>query len=279
MEIKLIAFDLDGTFLNDRKEIIPENMTALQAAADRSIMIVPATGRIFSGLHAELRTAPYIRYYLTINGSYVYDRKEDAILRRAEISPELAIRFYDYAETLDVLYDCYQDNWGFMSASMLERAPQYVTNAGILELVKRLRTPVDDLREHIRQLGHPVQKLQLYLGDIPPLEKEALMRDLAQRFPELRITSSVNCNIEINSREASKGQALKGLCEAMGISMENVMAFGDGSNDMDMISTAGLGVAMENAEEELKSAAKYVTADNNSAGVAQAINKMLEGRL
>ena len=109
MDIRLISFDLDGTFLDDGKGIPPENLRALEQAAARGIWIVPATGRIVAGLPEPLRTLPFMRYYITANGSYVYDALEDRAVARAEIPLARALEFYEYADGLDALYDCLTD--------------------------------------------------------------------------------------------------------------------------------------------------------------------------
>ena len=274
MKIRMIAFDIDGTFLDDRKEIPPENLRELERAAEGGVLIVPATGRIYTGLPEAVRALPFMRYFLTVNGAYVYDAVEDAILRRSEISAELALRLMDYADTLPVLYDCYQDNWGYMSRHMLERVGDYMDDPGILKLIRTLRTPVDSLPDLVRQRDRPVQKLQLYLKDVSG--KAEMMARISSLFPEVSVTSSVNRNIEINSAGATKGQALAGLCQLLGVPLQEVMAFGDGSNDADMLSAAGLGVAMANADQCVKDSADYVTLSNNDAGVAAAIRKFLE---
>lgn len=274
MDVRLIAFDLDGTFLADDKSIPEKNLRALERAAEQGAYIVPATGRIYGGVPEALRRLPFIRYYITVNGAYVYDAWEDEILQRAEMSPELALSVLDYADSLPVLYDCYQDNWGYMTRSMLDQVGDYVDQPGVLKLIRTLRTPVDSLPDAIRQRGRPVQKLQLYVGDMP--DKAALMAELARRFPEVNVTSSVSCNIEINSAEAGKGRALLGLCRHLDLDPKTVLALGDGSNDADMLRAAGIGVAVANAQPQALSAADYVSASNNAAGVAQAISHFME---
>lgn len=273
MKVSMIAFDLDGTFLDDRKEIPQENIRAIARAAAAGAYIVPATGRIYEGIPEPLKTLPFMRYYLTINGAYVYDAAENKILRRAELSAEESLSILEYADTQPVLYDCYQDNWGFMTRTMLERVEEYVDIPGILKLIKTLRTPVDSLPETIRQRARPVQKLQFYVPDAE--DKLRIMRELVQRFPDISVSSSVHCNIEINSREATKGQALLGLCRHLNIAPEEVIAFGDGSNDIDMLRAAGLGVAVSNAEEAVKAAADLISDSNNACGVAKVIDRFV----
>ena len=82
-------------------------------------------------------------------------------------------------------------------------------------------------------------------------------------------------NIEINGGGASKGQALCALCEYLGIDIRDTVAFGDGSNDLDMINSAGTGVAMANAVDELKAAADFVTLSNMECGFARALENFM----
>ena len=94
-------------------------------------------------------------------------------------------------------------------------------------------------------------------------------------FPELRATSSVKNNIEINSENAGKGKALKALAAYLGIDIKETAAFGDGTNDSEMIIAAGCGFAMENACAELKAHADRLTCNNNLGGVGKGIKSIL----
>ena len=166
MGIKLIAFDLDGTFLDPKKNIPPDNIRALEEAAAKGVVIVPATGRIVGGVPQQIRELPFVRYYVTANGAFVYDAVEDKAVARAEIPLEDALSLLRYEDSLGISYDCYQDGWGYMSADMYDRAGEYVTDPGILKLVLTLRTKVPELKEYLRQKGESVQKLQLYFTDM-----------------------------------------------------------------------------------------------------------------
>ena len=85
MSIKILAFDLDGTLLDDRKQIPQENIEAIQSAAAKGVHIVPATGRIYKGIPEELKSLPFMRWFITANGSYLYDAAEDHAAARAEM--------------------------------------------------------------------------------------------------------------------------------------------------------------------------------------------------
>ena len=271
MSIKLIAFDLDGTFLDDKKNIPPENLRALEAAAAKGVYIVPATGRIYKGIPEAIRGLPFMRWYITVNGSYVYDAVEDHAAARAEIPLERAIEFYEYCDTLGLLYDCYQDNWGFMGEEMLAEASRVIPDPGIRKLIVTLRTPVPELKQYLREKGENLQKLQLYFTDMEL--RARMLRELPARFPDMSVSSSVPFNIEINAKTATKGHALETLCGLLGLDRSESMALGDGTNDLDMLVRAGVGVAMANADPKLLDAADYVTGSNNDAGFAKAIEK------
>ncbi len=274
MKYRLIAFDLDGTLLDDKKHIPPENMAALYAAAERGMYIVPATGRIYTGMPEELKRLPFLRWCITVNGAYVYDAAEDKAVHREEISQKLALQVIDYMDENGLIYDCYKDNWGYMDRRFYEHAAKFMPDKGILDLLVRLRTPVESLREYIMQSGGSVQKLQMYFTDME--ERSRQLKCLPEIFPELAVTSSVKNNIELNSAAANKGGALEALCRHLGVLPEETVAFGDGTNDITMLRTAGLGVAMGNAAPEVKAAADVVTEDNEYAGVAKVINQILQ---
>ena len=271
--IKLIAFDLDGTFLDDKKNIPPENLRALEQAAAKGVWIVPATGRIYKGIPEAIRNLPFMRWYITVNGSYLYDAVEDRAAARAEIPLDRAIEFYEYCDTLGLLYDCYQDNWGFMTASMLAVAARVIPDPGVRELIVKLRQPVPELKAYLREKGEDLQKLQLFFTDMEL--RARLIRKLPERFPDLSFSTSMPFNIEINAKTSTKGCALETLCGLLGIDRSESMALGDGTNDLDMLVQAGVGVAMANADPALLEAADYVTGNNNEGGFASAVEKFV----
>ena len=274
-ELKLIAFDLDGTFLNDSKAIPEENLQAIEEAAKRGIAVVPATGRLYPALPHELRELPFMRYYILINGAKVYDAREDKVLFSAELPNELAIALFSYAEEIGCLYDCYLHDKGLMSRGLYDALDEIVDNKIYLEYMKSIRKPVENLKELIREDGGPVQKVQYFFKDME--ERKRQLATLADRFPGTKVTSSVPMNIEINAANASKGPALEALCKHLGFTAENAAAFGDNTNDLNMVQAAGRGVAMKNSDAVLLAAADIITPfDNNEAGVGRMIMEFLK---
>ena len=271
--IKILAFDLDGTLLDDSKQIPQDNIDAIKRAAARGVQIVPATGRIYKGIPDELKSLPFMRWFITANGSYLYDAIKDKAAARAEIPAEEAVAFYEYADTLGVLYDCYQDNWGYMTADMLKVAPGIIPDPGVRKLITGLRAPVPELKAYLREKGTGVQKLQLYFTDMQ--QRARMLEELPERFPNLAFSTSMPFNIEVNALTATKGQCLMSLCRILDVEAKDSMALGDGTNDLDMLELAGIGIAMANAAPALLEAADYVTASNNEAGFARAVERFV----
>ena len=268
-DIRIIALDLDGTLLDSGKNLSAANRDALAAAAEKGIHIVPTTGRFFGGMPESIRALPFVRYAITVNGAQVYDRVTDAAIVREELPLATALAVMRYLDGFDVIYDCYQDNWGRMTASMQERAADYAPDAHYLKMIRELRKPYPDLKVHLEEEGRDVQKIMLFARDLPT--RAQIADGLKARFPELAVTASTWNNLELNSANAHKGLALKRFAEHLGLGLENCMAFGDGANDLTMVQAAGIGVAMANACHEVLAAADYVTLSNDEDGVAAAL--------
>ena len=273
--MKLIALDLDGTLLNTEKELTAENEAALRRAAEAGVEIVPATGRFYAAIPEAVRSLPSIRYAITINGAQVWDVRAARPLLRAEIPWRRAVELLTYLDRLPVIYDCYMDDWGWMTQAHYDRAADYAPHHHSLELLRKFRTSVPELKAHLARIGHDVQKIQTFFLD--PALRARTMVALAADFPDLAVTSSIPRNLEFNCAEAQKGTALLRLAAYLGIPQTETMAFGDDLNDVSMLKAAGLGVAMANASPEVKAVANTQTASCDENGVAQALNMLFQG--
>lgn len=269
--VKLLALDLDGTLLNSQKELTPRTRDALYAAAEAGVEVVPTTGRFFTGMPEVIQKLPFLHYAITINGAQVYDIRVEKAVSAADIPLETALRVLEYLDSFPVIYDCYQDNWGWITRSMQENAAAFVPLAPALRMVRELRTPVDELKTYLRAQNRGVQKLQLFTPDAAL--REQLLAELANRFETLSVSTSMPCNIEINDAHANKGEAIASLAAYLGLPMAATMAIGDGLNDKSMIRMAGLGVAMANACPEILALADEVTSSCDEDGAALAIER------
>ena len=278
MAYKLFAFDLDGTLLDDDKHIPEKNLRALEYAAAQGAVLVPATGRLYAVIPDVLRNLDFIRYYILINGACVYDSLEDRILCSADIPPDMSLKFLEYADSTPAIYDCYTENRAYMTESMYNSAESFFPDQPhMLYMVKTVRTPVPELKAFLREKGCCTQKMQLFFRPEHMDIRQRVLSEIPELFPELCPTSSVKNNIEINSIKAGKGKALLMLAEKLGIRRDETAAFGDGTNDTEMLTAAGCGAAMANAEGSVKAAADIITGSNNEGGVGEGIIRFLKG--
>lgn len=270
-DIKMIGLDLDGTLLNSDKVLTENTKRVLSEAIARGVVVLPATGRPLSGLPKEVLEFPGIRYALTANGARVIDMQEDRIIYENLVPYETAEKLLDIMGKYDTILEVYYDGVGFSSESMLNRVHEFFRSPAMAHYVKTTRRPVPDVRKMFTEGKRSSDKVQaIFLNDEDKLKA---WTEIVDTIPNIEITGALENNIEVNAAGVSKGKTLVNLGALLGIEREEIMACGDGANDIDMIIEAGLGVAMENAVLCVKEAADVITSSNDEEGVAKAIEK------
>ena len=270
-DIKMIAVDLDETLLDSNKVFTEYSRRVIREALEQGIIVLPATGRPASGVPRELMEFPGIRYALTSNGARVLDLQEGKVLYERLIPFEQGKKLLEILKKFDALLEIYYEGIGYAGAEDLKRIVQYMPSAPMAQYVVNTRRPVEDVWEMYCREHRPTDKIQALFADLD--EKEKAFAEVREKLPEIEICGALWNNLEANQKEARKGIALIRLGEILEIPAENIMACGDGSNDIEMIREAGFGVAMSNAIDEVKAAADYVTLSNDEDGVAKAIEK------
>ena len=142
------------------------------------------------------------------------------------------------------------------------------------EYMRKTRIWVDDVMEMLRRSTKGLDKVQVLFADME--ERSAAWEDLLS-VRELELVGSLGYNIEINAAGVNKGSGLVNLGRLLGIKREEIMACGDGDNDLLMLREVGFGVAMANGVEQVKEAADYITLSNEEDGVADAIERFALG--
>ena len=270
--IRLIAVDLDGTVLDDRKQLTPRTLEALRAAGRQGVLIVPATGRTHAGLPPELLALPGVRYAITSNGARVMDLAAGKALRELYIPRGTALAAYDALSAFDCMTDLFQDGHGYTTPANRAASYRFVPD-NLRDYVLNTRIALPGLRSFIAGQKRGIEKLTLFfLEEAERRRAWTAMEDLG-----LEVVSSLPLNMELNARGVNKGAGLLALADALGLPVSSLMACGDGGNDTAMVRAAGLGVAMANAFPEVKEAADYITASNNQDGVGRAVEKFVLG--
>lgn len=274
-KIKMIGLDLDGTLLTDKKELTTRTIEVLRKAIDMGVTVLVATGRPWMGVPEELREFPGMKYALTSNGARVINSESGEVFAEHLLSCASAKKALEICGKYDTLQEVYFDGQGYASRGKMKYVEKYHKNPNMWEYMRRTRIPVDDIFELLERENRGLDKVQALFVDMD--EREKAWREL-QREGNLELVGSLKYNIEINATGVNKGKALVDLGRMLGIKRSEIMACGDGDNDTVMLREAGFGVAMSNAEEQVKKAADYITLSNEEEGVAYAIEKfVLEG--
>lgn len=272
-QIKMIGLDLDGTLLNEQKHLTDYTRDVLTRAIEKGVVVLVATGRPVTGVPQELLDFPGMRYVLSSNGGRILDMQEHKIIYEKPVPYDLAVRILKILDEYDTLKEIYFDGKGYVSQKELEKVHDYLSNPAMADYIRDTRKGIDDIWGKMREMeGHGLDKLHgLFRNKEERLEAKARIRALG----DLEISDSLGMNLEINAPGVDKGNGLLRLGELLGIRREEIMACGDGNNDLAMIRKVGLGVAMANAVPEIKEAADYITLSNEEDGAAKAIEKFV----
>ena len=214
MDIRLIAFDLDGTLLRSDKSISPRTMQALLAARERGVLLVPSTGRLLRSLPEPLLDKSLTRYHILVNGAQVYDSFEDKTLLREELTPQQAMCMLHFLKSRNVLRGVYIDGLGHMSREDFSEIEAVAATPATAALMRRSYQTDEDL-DAVTAQHNSVQKIIAFFRN--PDDKQATIREITARFPGYAVSSSLGNNIEINAQNATKGSALCFLCEKIGM--------------------------------------------------------------
>ena len=267
MKYKLIVLDLDGTLTNSKKEITPRNKETLIRAQQQGVRLVLASGRPTYGivpLANELRMNEFGGFILAYNGGEIINWETKETIYENVLPNDVIPTLYESARThhLSILtYD---------GAEIVteKRDDPYVQKEAFLT-----KMAVRATNDFLTDITLPVAKC-LIVGDaekLIPLEAK-LSRQLQGRVNVFR---SEPYFLELVPQGIDKAQSLGVLLKETGIAREEIIAIGDGYNDLSMIEFAGLGIAMGNAQEPVKKAADYITLSNDEDGVAEALDKFL----
>ncbi len=267
MKYKMIVLDLDGTLTNRDKVITPRTKKSLMDAQKMGVRIVLASGRPTYGivpLAAELELEKYGGYILSFNGGMITNCRTHEVVFKKELPKEANVRIVELAkkEQVDILT--------YEGAQIITNNPEN-PYAKLESRINHLKLKqVDNLAEY---LDFTVPKfLMLDDGDYLALVEARVKAALGKNFSVYR---SDPFFLEILPRGIDKAQSLAQLLNLLGMEREQMIACGDGYNDLSMIEFAGLGVAMENAVRPVRNAADYVTFSNNDDGVAHVVERFV----
>ena len=263
MEIRLVAVDVDGTLLNSRKELTDPVMKAIRAVRDRGVLFTIATGRDISGLRFfEQLLSPQVPV-ITYNG---------AEIRRAGSGELISAVTLPEDSGMEIIRQGLKR--GF-SVIVWSRGVLYIGQAGDYS---RGYSEMYGVRE--LDLTQPDKLAKQGITKVIWAGEPSVIARLEESFRLSPLPGSGCCTsdpsyLEFMAEGVNKGAGLKAAAESLGLGRQEVMAVGDGHNDLPMLRWAGVSVAMGNASPEVKENADYVADSCDHDGLASALNKLI----
>lgn len=263
---KLLAIDIDGTLINDKKEITQEVNEAIQAAKRKGVKVVICTGRPIGGVHSFIEELDlHDQYVVTFNGALVQHSETKEVVSEISLTHEDLMTLYQVSQELETDMHFFDTNTVYTTNKDI--SPYTVLESFVNGVPLRYRE-IEDISTDM------LLPKVMFVGEPEDLEKTiaAIPAEFREKYEMVR---SAPYFYEILHPSVSKGNAVKLLAEKLGISREEVICIGDGENDLTMIKYAGCGVAMENAVPSVKEIAQFHTRSNNEHGVAYAIEQLI----
>lgn len=275
MPYRLLALDVDGTLLDPNGDLRPAVQQAIARVREQGICVVLCTGRRFRSALPIARALQLETPMVVHNGALVKDPTTTETLHQTVLHPTVYQQAIDHLRRLSVpmLYvDAFSENIDILTEDMQHAHPfqqEYLTdNLAHCRIVPDLNTPP--------AYGVVMMSIMAEVTRLSPLRSQ-LTETLGE---SVRLHLLINKNyqghiLEVLPPDVSKWNALRQLAQSEGVAAESIVAVGDDENDMQMIQHAGLGIAMGNAPEEVKTVADYVTGHNAEDGLVQAIERFL----
>lgn len=254
MEKKLFVFDLDGTLLTSDNQLLQSTITALNYLK-RNHTVMLATGRS-RFLIQYLLDSLEIKDYIICNGSAAFLNNQQVYKRTLDKVKLNSLLAYFDKEKIDVALTGL-DNFCRVSSYRVEKMEQAMRSIGGL---------VPEYLPNFDQNNDIYQGLGFYESTCDQV--------FERKFPEFRFVRWHESFVDIVPNHGSKAITMMELAGKLGIAKDNIIAFGDENNDIEMLEAAGIGIAMGNANDSVKAVADYVTTSNNDDGIVHALERL-----
>lgn len=268
---KLIAFDMDGTLLNSQK-ILPQcNINAIKKAVEQDKIVILSTGRCLPQLEDFVDIIPNLRYLNCLSGACVYDLKEHKTISSKYIDEETALKIIDCVKGRDVMLELLTEHH-FIQKDNFEILDRF--GMGVYkELYGRKAEMLDNIVDWYTNSPFPLGKLNIYHKN--PKERDLTFNTIKSKNIKISPAYAEITSLEMSANGVDKGFGLEKLCEHLKIDINDTIAVGDADNDIGIFKKAGLKIAMDNANNTIKSLADVVVSDCDNGGCVEAIENYL----
>ena len=264
---KLLALDIDGTLTNTQKDITPATLEKIIEAQEKGHIVAIASGRPLPGIRKIADTIELDRfggYVLAFNGGRIVDYSTGEVVYQAVLDNDVVRDIYDYCLKAGCGMVTY-DGDRVITGTDIDGYMTFEASINHMEIMR-----IDNFREYI---DFPLNKCLLTAD---PDKAEKIEQELAEKFgDQLNIFRSEPYFVEIMPPNVHKATSLEKLLEVLDMDRKDLVACGDGYNDLTMIEYAGVGVAMANAQDIVKEHADYITLSNDEDGLVPVVDKFI----
>ena len=272
-KIKLIALDLDGTTLT-RNGLTRRTKETLEEAIENGLDVVIATGRPYSALPETVKTIKGLEHIIISNGAHIVRPLTGEFLYSNYVEREAILRVRDMLMERNFPVEVFTEGRAYVDRELYEDVKKNGSTYLAARYILRTREPVDRIYDFWFEHADSIENVNI---QFEYQEDKAEMKSILEKAEGITLTSSTYHNLEVGGETTSKASALWQLCRMKGLTMENIMAFGDSPNDGTMIREAGIGVAMENATADILDDADITAPSNDDEGVAYTLRMLLLG--
>ncbi len=269
--IKLAALDVDGTLVRSDMTVTKRVDDAVRSLMDAGVTVAIVTGRTTNELKEICSTFPQIRYFVVSNGARGYDTVTGRDFYQNMLPLSVAKTVAKETLNMQVMLEAYADGTVYVPKHCWENSAFY--DASFLQhpSLSAGRTPIDDVHVFLDERQSDIEKLYISFHDPSDLDR---LRTFCGKLP-VDLVVSIQNGLEVNQRGVEKGTGLRALCDYLGVSQAETAAVGDGFADIPLFQSAGLSIAMGNANPHVQKSAMLVAPDNNSDGAVWAIERIL----
>ncbi|WP_413734639.1 pyridoxal phosphatase [Sodalis sp. RH21] len=273
MTYRVIALDLDGTLLDRQKKILPQSLTALNDARAAGLKVMVVTGRHHVAIHPFYQALNIDTPAICCNGTYLYNYQAKKVITANPLEKQQAKRVLALLKEFDIHGLIYVDD-----AMIYEQPSDHVIRSlAWAQTLPEAQRPNLVQVDSLAGAAERADSIWKFATSYPDTVKLRAFAETVEREMGLACEWSWHDQVDIAQAGNSKGKLLQQWVESEGMSMDQVIAFGDNFNDLSMLEAAGLGVAMGNSDDAIKARADVTIGDNETPAIADFIYQRVLG--
>lgn len=264
---KAIFIDIDGTLRNNKRQISKRTIEAIKKVIEKGILVVLCSGRPIKYTENVSKECNASNYIITCNGACIYNYEENKIMYINKMNKSSIIELYNIAEKADVRFviDALDNRVvnkikHFDEVQLKTNIEEFISENDVIQCVI-----VDSDFDKIKSIKEQIENI-----------KNVEIKNQHKSLIDENFSKQGNIYYDIASIESNKGEAVKEFCRILNIDLKDVIAIGDGINDISMFKIVGHSVAMKNASDKVKEYANEITQSNEQDGVAIFLENLMK---